>query len=130
MRVRGAVRIPLTAAARCAPTRMRDVYVAGVGQTAFGRYHGTVEQMLLDASLEAIESAAVEEFGMIVVGAMNPEAFGGEGHVASKLVDYLGLAPIPAIRVENGPATGATALLRSWRRSSGCNAAACSALTR
>lgn len=89
---------------------MRDVYVAGVGQTDFGKYHGTVEQMLLDASLEAIETSAVEEFGMIVVGAMNPEAFGGEGHVASKLVDYLGLAPIPAIRVENGPATGATAL--------------------
>jgi acetyl-CoA C-acetyltransferase len=88
---------------------MRDVFVAGVGQTAFGRYHGTVEQMLLDASLEAIESSAVEEFGAIVVGAMNPEAFGGEGHIASKLVDYLGLAPIPAIRVENGPATGATA---------------------
>jgi len=89
---------------------VRDVFVAGVGQTAFGTYKGTMEQMLLDASLEAIEKSSVSEFGAIVVGAMNPEGFGGEGHISSKLVDYLGLAPIPALRVENGPATGAAAL--------------------
>jgi len=65
--------------------------------------------MLLDAALDAIEGAPTDEFGAIVLGAMNPEGFGGEGHLATKLVDYLGLAPMPAIRVENGPATGATA---------------------
>lgn len=89
--------------------RVRTVYVAGVGQTSFGRYRGSVEQMLLDASLEAIESAAVDEFGAIVVGSMSPESFGGEGYISTKLVDFLGLAPIPSIRVENGPATGSSA---------------------
>lgn len=89
---------------------MRNVYVAGVGQTAFGKYKGSVEQMLLDASLEAIEAAAVDDFGAIVVGAMSPESFGGEGYISTKLVDFLGLAPIPSLRVENGPATGGSAL--------------------
>jgi len=88
---------------------VRRVYVAGVGQTPFGTYKGSLEQMLLDAALEAIEGAAVDEFGAIILGAMHPEGFGGEGHLATKLVDYLGLAPMPAIRVENGPATGAAA---------------------
>jgi acetyl-CoA C-acetyltransferase len=88
---------------------LRDVYVAGVGQTSFGRYRGPAEQMLVDASLEAIEAAANPEFEAIVVGAMAPELFGGEGHIASKLLDALGRAPMPAFRVENGPATGGTA---------------------
>ena len=89
---------------------MRPVYVAGVGQTAFGKYRGPVEQMLLDASLEAIEAAAVDDFHAIVVGSMSPELFGGEGYISTKLVDFLGLAPIPSLRVENGPATGGSAL--------------------
>jgi acetyl-CoA C-acetyltransferase len=89
---------------------VRPVYIAGVGQTSFGKYRGTVEQMLFDASLEAIEAASVDAFGAIVVGSMSPESFGGEGYISTKLVDFLGLAPIPAIRVENGPATGSSAL--------------------
>jgi acetyl-CoA C-acetyltransferase len=89
---------------------LRPVYVAGVGQTAFGKYRGTVEQMLLDASMEAIEAASVDDFGAVVVGSMSPESFGGEGYISTKLVDSLGRAPIPAIRVENGPATGSSAL--------------------
>lgn len=89
---------------------MRPVFIAGVGQTAFGKYKGAVEQMLLDAALEAIEAAAVDDFGAIVVGSMSPESFGGEGYISTKLVDFLGLAPMPALRVENGPATGASAL--------------------
>jgi acetyl-CoA C-acetyltransferase len=89
---------------------MRPVYIAGVGQTAFGKYKGSVEQMLLDASLEAIEAAAVDDFDAIVVGSMSPESFGGEGYISTKLVDFLGLAPIPSLRVENGPATGGSAL--------------------
>jgi acetyl-CoA C-acetyltransferase len=89
---------------------VRPVHIAGVGQTPFGRYKGAVEQMLLDASLEAIENAAVDDFGAIVVGSMSPESFGGEGYISTKLVDFLGLAPIPSLRVENGPATGGSAL--------------------
>ncbi len=93
---------------------VRNVYLAGVGQTAFGSYKGSVEQMLLDASLEAIEASAVGEFSAIVVGSMSPESFGGEAYISTKLVDFLGLTPIPAIRVENGPATGASAFHMGW----------------
>jgi acetyl-CoA C-acetyltransferase len=65
--------------------------------------------MLLEASNEAIEASAHSEIDAVVVGAMAPEAFGGEGHVSAKLADALGKPTMPAIRVENGPATGGTA---------------------
>lgn len=130
------------------PPQMRDVHIAGVGHTPFGRAEGS----LLDLVEEAVEGAlrtaspSVDVGGgggrggggggcsagrgpggtggidAVVVGVMAPMGALGEAHIASKVMDRLCLPPRPAIRVESGPATGAAALhAGAWAVASGAH---------
>jgi acetyl-CoA C-acetyltransferase len=76
--------------------------------------------MTEEASDAALERSSVDDVDAVVLGSMTPMGTLGEAHLASKVMDHLGLTPRPAIRVESGPATGAAALhVAYWAVSSG-----------
>lgn len=90
----------------------REVVIAGWGHTRFGRQPGTLEQLIVEASLDAISSAGLEpsDIDEVVLGhfnaGMQPLAF------SSSLVlqSHESLGGVPATRVENACASGAAAL--------------------
>lgn len=99
---------------------MWDVRIAGAAQTAFGRAKGSIGSMAEEATEAALHRAGLPDIDAVVVGSMSPMGTIGEAHIASKLMDHLGLTPRPAIRVESGPATGAAAFHAAyWAVSSG-----------
>lgn len=99
---------------------MWEVWLAGVGQTPFGRSVSALPGMVEEAVDMAMERAAVEDVDAVILGSMSPMGTLGEAHMTSKVVDRLGLAPRPALRVESGPATGGAAFHTGfWAAASG-----------
>jgi acetyl-CoA C-acetyltransferase len=57
----------------------------------------------------AIEDAGVDRIDSMVVGCMSSGLFVGQEHIGSLLADYLGVAPIPSLRVEDACSSGGVA---------------------
>jgi acetyl-CoA C-acetyltransferase len=92
---------------------MRKVAIVGVGHTKFGVLPDkNLLDLLCDASLQAIEDSNTfeESFDSVYVGAMASGEFNHITAVSSALVDKINLLPAAADRVENGPASGASAI--------------------
>lgn len=93
---------------------MRDVVVAGVGQTPFGEHWDrSYRDLLTEAGLAAIEDAGMraESLGAVYVGSMSTGKLLGQEHVAPLMLDGAGLADLrlPATRIEAAGASGAVA---------------------
>jgi len=92
---------------------MRDVAIIGAGMIPFGRRD---EDSLLDllaySSLKALDDAGLGDKGVdaVYVANMGAGILQHQTSVASALVDRLGLLPAAADAVENGPASGASAI--------------------
>jgi acetyl-CoA acetyltransferase len=89
---------------------MAEVYVAGVGMTAFGKRSESLAELMAEAARMAREHSGHDTFDALYLGVMNPEEFSGESNIAAAIVDHLRLWGVPAIRVETASATGAAAL--------------------
>ncbi len=97
---------------------MRDVYIAGIGSTVFGKHP---ERSLRDLGHEACR-AALDDCGIeraaITAGycgnALAP-ALQGETTVGQNVFWEVGLAGIPVINTENACASGSTALHLGWQ---------------
>ena len=89
---------------------MQTVYLAGVGMTKFGKSTFTLTELLCQAAIDAIASSQVQAIEAVFIGAMNCEEFTGSGNIAAATVEALGLAGIPALRVETASSAGAAAL--------------------
>ncbi|HHY94014.1 MAG TPA: acetyl-CoA acetyltransferase [Firmicutes bacterium] len=94
---------------------MRKVGIVGVGHTRFGRWEGSLLEMLGSAALEALDDAGVptgKDHGIdqVFVGTMGAGQLNRQSAVASALVDTLSLQPAMAETVENGPASGGSAV--------------------
>ena len=85
---------------------MSDVWIAGVGMTRFGRRDESLPALMAEAARAALLDAGVERPDAIVVAAMNPEEFTGEGNYGSLINTHLGLARVPALRVETATSSG------------------------
>ena len=88
---------------------MADVWVAGAGMTAIGRRAESLQQLMAEAAHAALASAGVDRPDAIVVAAMNPEEFVGDGNFASNVATHMGFAEVPAIRIETATSSGAAA---------------------
>ena len=88
---------------------MRDVWIAAAAMTRFGRWSEKLEDLMADAALEALREADCEPDALVVT-AMAPEEFVGEGNFASHIGTYLGLSRVPAIRIATATTSGAAAL--------------------
>src|SRR5438094_2757798 len=88
---------------------MRDVWIAGADMTRVGRLDEPLQDLMAVAAHAALRSANRERPDSIVVATMNPEEFVGDGNFASSVASYLGLAEVPALRVETATSSGAAA---------------------
>lgn len=96
---------------------MREVGIVGVGHTKFGKMSGgTFTDMLSMAAVEALDDAGVKmiegQHGIdqVLVSTMGAGILNKQSGIASALVDYLNLRPAMAETIENGPASGASAV--------------------
>ena len=92
---------------------MRDVAIIGVGMIPFGRRdEDSLQDMLAYSSLKALDDAGHGDGGVdaVYVANMGAGILQHQTSVASALVDRLGLLPAAADVVENGPASGASAI--------------------
>lgn len=92
---------------------MRPVYIAGAGMVPFERHdENTLDDLLAGAGLAAMEDADLgkHEVEAVYLGNMASGLFNHQVSVASALVDRLALMPAAAERVENGPASGGSAV--------------------
>lgn len=92
--------------------------IIGVGMTKFGRLQDrSLLDLLADASWSAIKDAHAEDtnFDSIYVGNMSSGKLNNQSAVASALVDRLNLIPASADRIENGPASGGSAIAVGYK---------------
>jgi acetyl-CoA C-acetyltransferase len=92
---------------------MRDVAIIGVGMIPFGRRdEDTLMDMLAYASLKALDDAGLGDASVdaVYVGNMGGGVIQHQTAIASSLVDRLSLLPAAAETVENGPASGGSAV--------------------
>lgn len=92
---------------------MRDVAIIGAGMIPFGRRdEDSLMDMLAYASLKALDDAGLGDktVDAVYVGNMGAGILQHQTSIASSLVDRLSLLPAAADVVENGPASGASAI--------------------
>lgn len=77
---------------------------------------GSLMDIASEASLKAIEDAGAgdRDFDAVYFASMACGEFAHQTAAATALVDELGLIPAPAHRIENGPASGATAIREAF----------------
>ncbi len=92
---------------------MRDVAIIGAGMIPFGRRdEDSLMDMLAYASLNALDDAGLGDKSVdaVYVATMGAGILQHQTAVASGLVDRLSLLPAAADSVENGPASGGSAV--------------------
>ena len=94
---------------------MRQVGIAGVGHTKFGKAGVSLVDMLCYAAVEALDDAGIKTgeghgIDQVFAATMGGGMLNRQHGVASALVDTLNLRPAMAESVENGPASGASAV--------------------
>jgi len=92
---------------------MRDVAILGVGMIPFGRRdEDSLMEMLAYASLNALDDAGLGDKNVdaVYVGNMGGGIIQHQTAIASSLVDRLSLLPAAAETIENGPASGGSAV--------------------
>jgi len=91
-----------------------DVWLAGAGMTRFGRRDENLPDLMAEAALAALTDAGIERPDALVVAAMNPEEFTGEGNYGSLIATRLGLSLVPALRVETATSSGVAAVYAAF----------------
>ena len=94
---------------------MRQVGIVGVGHTKFGKSNVPFIDMLCEAALQAMDDAGAKTgrrnvIDQVFVGSMGSGMVSRISGAASAVVDTLNIRPAMAETVENGPASGASAV--------------------
>ncbi len=94
---------------------MANVGIVGIGHTKFGNSSEyDLSDVLAYAATDALEDAGFlarrKEIDQVIVGNMASGLFCHQSAVASALVSRMDMEPVPAELVENGPASGASAI--------------------
>ncbi|MEA4869836.1 MAG: acetyl-CoA acetyltransferase [Christensenella sp.] len=94
---------------------MRQVGIVGVGHTKFGKTSGSFLDMLCEAALLAMDDAGAKTgrknvIDQVFVATMGAGMVNRVSGAASAIVDTLNIRPAMAETIENGPASGASAV--------------------
>ncbi len=90
---------------------MRDVAIVGVGLSRWGEvWDGSLRTLWTEAALAALDDAGLDRVDSITVGCMTPGLYVGQEHLGAMVADELGMAGVPATRVESACASGGVAL--------------------
>ena len=95
----------------------RKVALVGAGMTRFHhRLHldKTSRDLFVEAALEALDSVdngmELGDIESLYVGNFSSDAFEHQGHLGSLMADWLGVRPIPAVRIEDACASSGVAI--------------------
>ncbi len=91
---------------------MRDVAIIAAGQTKFARTEWPLIDLLVEGARTAYADNRIDEslIEAVLVANMGAGMLNHQSGVASAVVDGLGLMPAHAELIENGPASGASAV--------------------
>jgi acetyl-CoA C-acetyltransferase len=96
---------------------MRDVFVAGIGSTSFGKHVATpIESLAVDAAARAIVESGIdrERIGALYLGNFISGPLNGKEVLAGIVGERLGLGNIPCTKVEGACASGGIAFRHAW----------------
>lgn len=94
---------------------MREVAVIGAGMTKFGElWDMSLRDLFVDSALKAMKNAGVDSIDSMYVGNMSAGQFVRQEHLGPLMAEQLGLAGIPATRVESACASGGMALRSAY----------------
>ncbi|MBN2043952.1 MAG: hypothetical protein JW757_02930 [Anaerolineales bacterium] len=93
----------------------RGVAVVGAGMSKFGAFPGkSTRDLFVEAFLEMRDSVDKgfnpAEVDALYIGNFSSDLFEGQGHTAPIMAEWVGLAPKPAVRVEDACASSGVAL--------------------
>ncbi len=89
---------------------MRPVYVVGIGITSFTRLEYPLSEIAAYPAMMALKDAGLREVDHLCVANMGSGRVNHQTGLASAVVDTLSLTPAGAEVIENGPASGASAI--------------------
>ncbi len=90
---------------------MREVAIIGVGMTRFGElWNDSLRGMFAEAASGALADAGADHLDGLYVGNMAAGQFVGQEHIGPLMASEIGMAGIPATRVESACASGGAAL--------------------
>jgi len=89
---------------------MRDVYVIGVGITSFGRLEFPLSEIASYPGMMALKDCGLSKVDHLCVANMGGGRVNHQTGLASAVADCLSLTPAGAETIENGPASGASAI--------------------
>lgn len=89
---------------------MRDVYVIGIGITSFTRLEYPLSEIAAYPAMMAMKDAGTREIDHLYVANMGSGRVNHQTGLASAVVDTLSLTPAGAETIENGPASGGSAV--------------------
>jgi len=94
---------------------MRDVYVVGIGITSFGRLEYPLIEIAAYPGMMALQDAGLQKVDHVYVANMGASRLNRVTGLASAVVDHLSLCPAGADLIENGPASGASAIRTGYQ---------------
>jgi acetyl-CoA C-acetyltransferase len=89
---------------------MRDVYVIGIGITSFTRLEYPLSEIAAYPAMMAMKDGGLREIDHLYVANMGGGRVNHQTGLASAVVDTLSLTPAGAETIENGPASGGSAV--------------------
>jgi len=95
---------------------MRNVYIAGIGSTVFGKHEGTAVALAVRATKDAVTEAGIDrrEVGALYLGNFVSGPLTGQEVLAGLVADQLGLPQIPCTKVEGACASGGMAFRHAY----------------
>lgn len=93
---------------------MREVYVAGIGITSFTRLEYPLVEIAAYPALMAMRESGIRTIDQLYVANMGGGRINHQTGLASAVVDNLSLTPAAADGIENGPASGASAIKQGF----------------
>lgn len=93
---------------------MRDVYIVGIGITSFARLEYPLVEIAAYPGLMALRDSGLSKVDHLYVANMGGGRINGQTGLASAVVDHMSLTPAGAETIENGPASGASAIKQGY----------------
>lgn len=93
---------------------MREVYVVGIGITPFSRLDYPLSEIAAYPAMIALKDCGLSRVDHVYVANMGSGRVNAQTALASAVVDTLSLTPAGAETIENGPASGASAIKQGF----------------
>ena len=97
--------------------KKRDVAIISAATTKCGEHWDKgIKDLAWEAGVKAVEEAGIsgKDIEYLVVGNMSGGMFVGQEHIGALVADFLGLNPIPSLRVEAACASGGVAFSQGY----------------